>query len=149
MMITGITITSAICRKLHERWPDISIYREHIDEDFDEPSFFVWTVNVDVSPMMWNRSTHTHKIEVNMFPKRGNTSLYADLLDVGLELCEVLNSINVEIDDTTMKVWAINPTYQIIDDSSLQWTADYRVEAVIDEREVSTMSRLDTEAHFR
>lgn len=148
-MITGTTITSAICRKLHERWPDISIYREHIDEDFDEPSFFVWSVNVSSSPRMWNRFIHTHKIEVNFFPKRGNTSLYSVLLDFGLELCEVLNSISVDIDETTMPVWAINPTYQIIDDSSLQWSADFQIEAVIEENEGTTMGQLSSTTHFK
>ena len=38
--IKGTQITSAVCKALHGKYSQIPIYREPIDQDFQEPCFF-------------------------------------------------------------------------------------------------------------
>lgn len=130
--MNGLVITSAVCRKIHAIYPDISVYREHIDDDFDEPSFFVWTSGVENSPKLWPSQFQTHKIEVNFFPVRGSCSMYETLLEIGSELSEHLARIEVEIGSGTKAVFGSNISYNIVDDNLLVFSVEYKIETHFD-----------------
>lgn len=144
--MNGTVITSAICRKLHAIYPNISIYREHIDDGFDEPSFFVWTSGINQDAAIHPRMFIRHKIEVSYFPNHSNNSMYEELLNIGLSLLESLSRIDVEIGTTTKPVFSINPGYSIIDDNFLQFSAEYLIEGVIDDgSNVEFMGNIDSD----
>lgn len=143
--MNSLTIMSAICRNLHAAFPNISVYREHIDENFDEPSFFVWTSDVTTSPMMNNRFIQNHSIEISYFPHRLNTSKYQECFQIGLDLCDVMRSITVD----NKPLWANNPTYHIVEDSHLQWSASFRIELFYDENKAPLMASLTNSVDFK
>ena len=143
-MIDGTVITSAVCRKLHSAFPDISIYREHICEDFDEPSFFVWSSAVRPSNQLWPRMFQRHEIEVRYFPVRGDLAMYEHLNSVGMSLLEILSSIDVEIDETTLPVFLSSSNYVIINDNTLNFSAEYQIECLINNGETAElMGKID------
>lgn len=144
-MITGLTVISAVCRKIHAAFPDVPVYREHIGENFAEPSFFVWTESVDISPFEPRKDKVLHHIEVHYFPKHDNTDMYAEMLNIGVQLIETLKSIEIEVGEKNLPVWAIMPTYRIIDDNMLSFSAQYRIETYIAEKAQPLMAELDEE----
>lgn len=148
--MNGTIITSAVCRKLHSKYPDISIYREHIEDGFDEPSFFVWTSGLSDESAIHPRLIMRHRIEINYFPVHSSTSMYEDCLDIGMALLEHLSRIEVEIGETTKPVFGIHPSYTIVDDNMLQFSVEYRIEGVIDDgSNVKSMGDLESEIAYK
>lgn len=135
----GTVITSAVCRKLHTIFPDVSIYREHICEDFDEPSFFVWSSAVRPQQLLWPRMFQRHEIEVRYFPIRGDLGMYETLNTMGMSLIEALSTIDVPIGEKTMPVFLNSSEYSIIDDNTLHFTAEYQIECLISNGETSVL----------
>ena len=142
-MITGLTVVSAVCRKLHAAFPSIPIYREHIGENFDEPSFFVWTENVAVAPFDQRKFLLKQQIEIHYFPRHDNTAMYEDMLGIGIQLTEVLNSINCKIAGICRPIWAISPSYRIVDGNMLSYSVQFNIEAYPEEKKPELMGELN------
>lgn len=141
-MINGTSVISAVCRKIHAAFPEVPIYREHIGENFDEPSFFVWTSNVTPITLQHPHFALSHQIEVNYFPSHSDVNMYEHMLDVAVQLIECLNF--VELVEGKQIVWGMSPDYKIIDNNLLQYSVEYRVDAIINQTKSPNMAVLDS-----
>lgn len=141
--ITGISVTSAVCRKLHAAFPNIPIYREHIGENYSEPSFFVWTSNVQTYPHQGTKLIQKHWIEINYFPPHGGTNRYEEMQNIAIQLLEALHCIEMD----SLPVWSISPEYRIIDHDMLQFSAVFRIETDITDIPCELMGEIEQRSH--
>lgn len=115
--VTGTQITSAVCRALRAKYADIPIYKEAIDQDFQEPCFYVWNSKTDTSPMIWPKFRETHSIEVRYYPPQ-RESQNGEGLDIGAELVEVLSKIRIRHgEEESLPIYATNYSRNIVDDA--------------------------------
>jgi hypothetical protein len=115
--VTGTQITSAVCRALHERYPQTPIYREPIDQEFEEPSFVVWCSSTETNPVIWPKFKETHHIEVRYYPPERN-SQNGEGLNIGAELVEILAKIVIQDPESqSLPIFATDYSRRIVDDS--------------------------------
>lgn len=128
--VTGTQITSAVCSAIHAKYTDIQVYKDPIDQDFEEPCFVVWCNRTDTNPVIWPRFSETHEIEVRYYPpKRDNQNSKG--LNIGVELIEVLSKISVEYSKTeSLPVFAMDFSRRIVDDA-VAVSLTYRTEGFI------------------
>lgn len=129
--MNGSSITKAVCKKLHAEYPLIPIYREHIAEGFQRPCFFVYTSDITHTDEQHERFHQLYTIEVNYFVGRGDESAYAEMTDLRAYLPILLNSIDVEIGDTTLPVFGSDKKSPYGDDDMLQVSFTYRIEGYV------------------
>lgn len=130
--VTGQQITSAICRALRAKYTNIPIYKEPIDQDFEEPCFFVWCSKTETSPVIWPKFRETHDIEVRYYPPERDRQ-HGEGLDIGAELVEVLSRIFIrDGDEESLPIWATDYSRRIVDDAVVV-SLTYRTEGVIDQ----------------
>lgn len=139
--ITGTQITSAVCRALRAKYADIPIYKEPIDQDFQEPCFYVWCSKTDTSPMIWPKFRETHDIEVRYYPPERN-SQNGEGLDMGAELVEVLSKIRImHGEEESLPIYATNYSSQIVDDA-VAVSITYKTEGYFYETQAESMGEL-------
>lgn len=68
MPIEGEQVVGAVCRAVHAQFPDIPVHKEPMDQDFEEPCFFVWNAGTETAPVIWPKFRETHHIEVRYYP---------------------------------------------------------------------------------
>lgn len=135
--ITGTQIVSGVCRALANAF-DIPIYREPIDQDFEEPCFFVWEQSTDTSPVIWPKYRETHNIEVRYFPPN-RQSQHSEARDIGAQLVEVLKRITIRNgEDESLPIFATDSSRRIVDDS-LSFSVTYKTEGYFDEQRSASM----------
>lgn len=139
--VTGTQITSAVCRALHEKYPLIPIYREPIDQDFEEPCFFVWCNKTDTSPVIWPKFRETHEIEVRYYPPQRN-SQHGEGLDIGADLVEVLSRITIKDGkNESLPIFATDYSRRIVDDA-LAVSLTYRTEGYFYKARAESMGEI-------
>ena len=116
-MVTGTQITSAVCRALHEKYADIPIYKEPIDQDFEEPCFYVWCSKTETEPVFWPKFREVHDIEVRYYPPERDKQ-HREGMNIGADLVEVLSRIIIKDGDKeSLPIWATNYSRRILDDA--------------------------------
>ncbi len=130
--MNSLLVVSAVCKKIHEAFPEIPIYREKIQSDFETPSFFVWCESFDTSPLQRKNYEITQHIVVSFFPSNNEFNKYAILNEVGLHLLSTLYSINVEYSSGSKPLLAFNPTFQIVDENHLSWSCTFTLSSNLD-----------------
>ncbi|MBQ8038078.1 MAG: hypothetical protein IJ268_13900, partial [Proteobacteria bacterium] len=138
--ITGTQIVSGVCRALANTF-DIPIYREPIDQDFEEPCFFVWEQSTDTSPVIWPKYRETHNIEVRYFPPN-RQSQHSEARDIGAQLVEVLKRITIRNgEDESLPIFATDSSRRIVDDS-LSFSVTYKTEGYFYEQRANSMEEI-------
>lgn len=141
--VTGTQITSAVCRALRAKYADIPIYKEAIDQDFQEPCFYVWNSKTDTSPMIWPKFRETHSIEVRYYPPK-RESQNGEGLDMGAELVEVLSKIRIRHgEEESLPIYATNYSRNIVDDA-VAVSITYTTEGYFYEERAESMGDLAT-----
>jgi hypothetical protein len=115
--IKGTQITSAVCKAINGKYSQIPIYLEPIDQDFQEPCFFVWCSSTETNPVIWPKFKETHHIEVRYYPQERN-SQHGDGLNMGAELVEILAKIVIQDPESqSLPIFATDYSRRIVDDS--------------------------------
>lgn len=141
--ITGTQIISGVCRALASAF-DCPIYREPIDQDFEEPCFIVWEQSTDTSPVIWPKFRETHNIEVRYYPPNRNTQ-HGEALNVGAQLVEVLRRITIiNGKDESLPIFATEYSRRIVDDS-LSFSVTYKTEGYFYEQRAKSMEEITAE----
>lgn len=141
--VTGTQIVSGVCRALANAF-DIPIYREPIDQDFEEPCFFVWEQSTDTSPVIWPRYRETHNIEVRYFPPN-RLRQHSEARDIGAQLIEVLRRITIRNgEDESLPIFATDSSRRIVDDS-LSFSVTYKTEGYFYEQRANSMEEITAE----
>lgn len=136
--ITGEQIVGAVCRAIHAALPNIPIHKDAIDQNFDEPCFFVWNSETETEPVIWPKFREKHNIEVRYYPPERNTQ-QSDGMDMGAKLIEVLSRITIKKDDEeSLPIFATNYTRKVIDDA-LAISVTYKTEGFIHETRAGSM----------
>ena len=136
--VTGTQITSAVCRALRTKYADIPIYKEPIDQDFEEPCFFVWCSKTETDPVIWPKFRETHDIEVKYYPPERDRQ-HGEGLDIGADLVEVLNRITIKDgDEESLPIWATNYSRRIVDDA-VAVSITHRTEGCFNEEQAQSM----------
>lgn len=136
--ITGEQIVGAVCRAIHAAHPDIPIHKNAIDQDFDEPCFFVWNSETETAPVIWPKFRETHHIEVRYYPPERNT-LQSDGMDIGAKLVEVLSRITIKKDgEESLPIYATDYARKMIDEA-LAVSVTYKTEGFIKETRSPSM----------
>lgn len=132
IQVTGTQITSAVCRALRAKYADIPIYKEPIDQDFEEPCFFVWCSKTDTAPVIWPKFRETHGIEVRYYPPERDKQ-HGEGQDIGADLVEVLSRITIKDgEEESLPIFATDYSRRIVDDA-VAVSLTYRTEGFIDQ----------------
>lgn len=143
MPIKGTQITSAVCRALREAYGNIPIYKEPIDQDFEEPCFIVWCEKTETAPVIWPRFRETHDIEVRYYPPERNRQ-HGSGLDMGAELFKVLSRITIKDGEKeSLPIWATDYSRRIVNDA-IVISITYKTEGFFYEVEGESMGGLST-----
>lgn len=139
--ITGETIKSPIALKIREHFKQVdgevitypSIYKEQTVKDFDKPSFFIWTMDVNWDKVGKNRYEGLYQMNVRFHPEDEDENKYETLCRIGTELCDCLETINVPIstdgeNEIILPVRGTDMEYKILDDI-LQFYVNYTLKA--------------------
>lgn len=130
--VTGTQIISAVCRAIHAEYNSIPIYKEPIDQDFEEPCFFVWCSRTETSPVMWPKFREEHDIEVRYYPPQRD-SQHGEGLDIGAALVEVLSRIVIKHgENESLPIFATRYERRIVDDA-VAVSVTYRAEGFFEE----------------
>lgn len=141
--ITGTQIISGVCRALARAF-DVPIYREPIDQDFEEPCFFVWEQSTDTSPVIWPKFRETHRIEVRYYPRQRD-SQHGVALDMGARLVDVLRRITIiNGEDESLPIYATDYSRRIVDDA-LSFSVTYKTEGYFYEKRAVSMGDIAAE----
>ena len=138
--ITGTEIVSAVCTQLASIW-DFPIYNERIDQDFQEPCFFVWCSQTRTEPVVWPRFEQRHDIEVRFYPDNVHDQNSTAAVK-SIQLIECLHRILIPRNDSTpLPVFAQNYSSRIVDDA-LVFSVQYRTEGYFYETPAPKMGDL-------
>ncbi len=66
-------ITELIANQLNSLFPDIDIYRENIEGEFKEPSFFIQRISLALSPRLFEIQKRNYSYHIVYFPKLTKT----------------------------------------------------------------------------
>ena len=136
--VTGTQSTSAVCRAFRAKYADIPIYKEPIDQDFEEPCFFVWCSKTETDPVIWPKFRETHDIEVKYYPPERDRQ-HGEGLDIGADLVEVPRRIRIKDgDEESLPIWATNYSRRIVDDA-VAVSVTYRTEGCFNEARAQSM----------
>lgn len=103
-------ITSLVAEKLAEIDSEATIYREHEEQGFQEPCFFIQRIKSGKSTHLGKRSMRTYSYAVMFFPKNGTR-----------EECEIAEEI---LHDRFKKIDGVGHLYDVaskINDNVLQY----------------------------
>lgn len=139
--VTGTQITSAVCRALREKYAEIPIYKEPIDQEFEEPCFVVWCNKTETAPVIWPKYRETHEIEVRYYPPERNRQ-NGDGQDIGAELVEALSRIKIKDgEEESLPIFATGYTRQMVDEA-LAVSLTYKTEGFFYETRQESMGGL-------
>ena len=139
--VTGTQITSAVCRALREKYAEIPIYKEPIDQEFEEPCFVVWCNKTETAPVIWPKYRETHEIEVRYYPPERNRQ-NGDGQDIGAELVEALSKIKIKDgEEESLPIFATGYTRQMVDEA-LAVSLTYKTEGFFYETRQESMGGL-------
>lgn len=95
--ITGDTVKSAISTAISNSSisTGCKIYKEQAKQAFKKPCFFIWPIKVGSDKQLSNRAKQSHQMVVRYFPKDCENPKYSELTDVGTQLMEVLDYIDL------------------------------------------------------
>lgn len=136
--VTGQQIISAVCRALRAKYTDIPIYKEPIDQEFEEPCFCVWCSKTETAPVIWPKYRETHNIEVRYYPPQRN-SQNGEGLDIETELVEVLSRIYIKHgEEESLPIFATDYSRRIVDDAAVV-SLTYRTEGYFEQEKAEPL----------
>lgn len=94
-MVSINDIRIAIQQALDEVYPDIEIYSEKIEQGFEEPCFFIKTINSSQENQMWNSQKRDILFDIHYFSDK-EEDINKDCLDMAESLYQILRLIDVE-----------------------------------------------------
>ena len=86
-------ITKGITRALSKVFTDMDIYTEYMEQEFEEPCFYISSVHSTESPLIGNRYKRDYSFDIMYFPETmyGNEEMnnMAEQLAIILEFIEI------------------------------------------------------------
>ena len=143
--VDGEQIVGAVCRAIHEVFPTLPIYKDPIDQDIEEPCFFVWESGTETNPVIWPKFREAHHIEVRFYPGERETQ-HTQGRNKGPNVIEAITRITIKHGkEESLPIFATDITTQMLD-SAVAVSATYKTEGFIDqEKVVQSMGDLSTE----
>ena len=93
-MISINYIRIAIQQALDNAYPNIEIYSEKIEQGFEEPCFFIKTINSSQENQMWDSQERDILFDIHYFSDKEDIN--KSCLDMAESLYQILRLINVE-----------------------------------------------------
>lgn len=94
-MIAINDIRVAIQQALDSIYPNIDVYSEEIKQGFDEPCFFIKSVNSNQDNQMWNSKKREILFDIHYFSDK-EEDINKDCLDMADSLYKILELIDIE-----------------------------------------------------
>jgi hypothetical protein len=152
--MTGETIKSSIAMTIREFFKIMDgdnvtypvIYKEQIVQDFEKPSFFVWTI--DVSQRKEGRAyMRDYQMNIRYHPQEDDPNKFETLCQIGEELLSCLDYIQVPIStngvtERTLPVKGSQMDFQI-KDNILQFYVTYTIRVKKVESSIPLMKGLE------
>lgn len=132
-----VSIINGIANKLFEKYgEEYAIYTDLVEQDFQEPCFFIHLVNSENNQELCNRYKRQYSFDIVYFPRNANQ------ID---ELCEVSEQLylyleHIFIDDDLISGIGMN---HHIEDGILHFLVDYKLMVMREERNVEKMEALE------
>lgn len=90
-------IITAMATTIAGLYPDCTIYTEPVEQDLQEPAFYIHCIDVDQSDLIAKRFKHSLPFEVVYFPLNGLADINATLPEilVNLALIELQGGVKI------------------------------------------------------
>lgn len=142
-MLIGEVIRSAIVVKLRELFPDITVYKEKIEQGIRYPHFFILPLNTTYEKELGLRGWVYYQVNIRYRPTQDFNSKYSDLEQVGTDLMWALDTIAV----AGYPLRGRDMNYQIVD-GVLQFFINFRMR-IKQEQEIEKMLVLTNSAEIK
>lgn len=142
-MLIGEVIRSAIVVKLRELFPDITVYKEKIEQGIRYPHFFILPLNTTYEKELGLRGWVYYQVNIRYRPTQDFNSKYSDLEQVGTDLMWALDTITV----AGYPLRGRDMNYQIVD-GVLQFFINFRMR-IKQEQEIEKMLVLTNSAEIK
>ncbi len=142
-MLIGEVIRSAIVVKLRELFPDITVYKEKIEQGVRYPHFFILPLNTTYEKELGLRGWVYYQVNIRYRPTQDFNSKYSDLEQVGTDLMWALDTITV----AGYPLRGRDMNYQIVD-GVLQFFINFRMR-IKQEQEIEKMLVLTNSAEIK
>lgn len=143
-MLQGDLIKSALAKKLAALFPDVTVYKEKIEQGLKYPSFFVLQLNTsktdDLRPFAWL----DYQMNIRYRPNKDYNSKRSELDQLGLDMMLGLEEIEVE----GRPVRGRDISYQIVD-GVLQFFINFRMRIKKEEGDGQKMLELENSAYIK
>lgn len=94
-MVSINDIRIAIQQALDNAYPNIEIYSEKIEQDFEEPCFFIKTINSSQENQMWDSQKREIFFDIHYFSDK-EEDINKDCLEMADSLYKMLELIDIE-----------------------------------------------------
>ena len=142
-MLIGEVIRSAIVVKLRELFPDITVYKEKIEQGIRYPHFFILPLNTTYEKELGLRGWVYYQVNIRYRPTQDFNSKYSDLEQFGTDLMWALDTITV----AGYPLRGRDMNYQIVD-GVLQFFINFRMR-IKQEQEIEKMLVLTNSAEIK
>lgn len=142
-MLIGEVIRSAIVVKLRELFPNITVYKEKIEQGIRYPHFFILPLNTTYEKELGLRGWVYYQVNIRYRPTKDFNSKYSDLEQAGTDLMWALDTITVE----GYPLHGRDMNYQIVD-GVLQFFINFRMR-IKQEQEIEKMLVLKNSAEIK
>lgn len=95
IQVSSDLVKSAIATRLSTKYPEIDIYKEQVIEGLTYPSFFINLIKITPSHLYKNRYMYEFAMTIHYMVEPDSTSIYQQLENVGCDLLEVLQYIEI------------------------------------------------------
>lgn len=142
-MLIGEVIRSAIAVRLKELFPDITVYKEKIEQGVRYPHFFILQLNTSKEKDLGDRGWIYYQVNIRYRPTPDFNSKYSDLEQVGTDLMWALDTITV----SGYPLRGRDMNYQLVD-GTLQFFINFRMR-IKQEQEIIKMLTLNNSAEIK
>lgn len=96
LTVTGKTIISAVIRKIKKAYPDITVYKEKVNQGIKYPYFMIYCEDFSEQKLMRENYLQSFIISVLYQYKELPETSYTEFNEVGYKLAEILQTIELD-----------------------------------------------------
>ena len=143
-MLVGEVIRSAVVVKLKQKFPNITVYKEKIEQGLQFPHFFVLPLNTSREKELREKGWISYQLNVRYRPTQDFNSKYGELEQIGTDLLDVLELVTVA--GYPLRGYGMN--YQIVD-GVLQFFINFRMRVKQEQEINAKMETLENSAEIK
>lgn len=137
-------VISIISSTISTKFPEATVYKENVKQDFNTPAFYIAEINHSHSPLLGRASRKRFSMSVKYFPDEDNTDdIRQELHGVASQLTDILEIMTY--DNKTIKGHNMESR---IDDDILHFQFDVKIK-ILKEKNANKFGHLEVDVNVK